>query len=76
MKDARNFPVVLFDGEDGMIVVTCPVIPGCTTQGATREEALANIREAIELALDCQASEDWELPGSYELTDVPVPMAA
>jgi predicted RNase H-like HicB family nuclease len=39
-------------GEDGWIVIECPSLPGCLSQGRTREEALANIREAIELSLE------------------------
>ncbi len=39
--------VVLYPGEDGYWVVECPSLPGCVTQGRTREEALANAREAI-----------------------------
>jgi antitoxin HicB len=35
--------------EDGIFVATCPSLPGCVSQGATRAEAQANIREAIEL---------------------------
>jgi len=38
--------------EDGWIVIECPSLPGCVSQGRTREEALANIREAIELTLE------------------------
>lgn len=33
--------------EDGVFVVDCPSVPGCTSQGATEEEALRNIRAAI-----------------------------
>ena len=33
--------------EDGWIVVECPALPGCVSQGRDEEEALANIREAI-----------------------------
>jgi predicted RNase H-like HicB family nuclease len=51
MSTLQHLPVVLSPGEDGWILATCPVIPGCTTQGRTRDEALANIREAIELCL-------------------------
>jgi predicted RNase H-like HicB family nuclease len=47
-----TYPVVLRPGEDGWFVAECPVLPGCISQGRTREEALANIREAIELCLD------------------------
>ena len=68
----HHLPVVLALGEDGWILATCPVIPGCSTQGRTRDEALANIREAIELCLEGQAEEGWTLPKSYELVDVDV----
>ncbi|HUQ94676.1 MAG TPA: type II toxin-antitoxin system HicB family antitoxin [Bryobacteraceae bacterium] len=44
---------------DGGFVVSVPVLPGCVSQGDTREEALQNIREAIELYIeDCLASGD------------------
>jgi predicted RNase H-like HicB family nuclease len=33
--------------EDGMFVATCPSLPGCLSQGRTRSEATANIKEAI-----------------------------
>ena len=41
------FHVVLEKAEDGWIVVECPALPGCVSQGQDEEEALANIREAI-----------------------------
>ncbi|MHB1934817.1 MAG: type II toxin-antitoxin system HicB family antitoxin [Leptospirillum sp.] len=40
--------VILFPGEDGFWVTECPTLPGCISQGETKEEALANIREAIQ----------------------------
>ena len=40
--------VVIYPGEDGYWVVECPSLPGCISQGRTKEEALANIREAIQ----------------------------
>ncbi len=40
---------VMYPGEDGHWVAECPSLPGCISQGATREEAIANIREAIRL---------------------------
>lgn len=42
------------DGE-GMWIVECPAIPGCVSQGATKEEALKNIEEAIALCLEVRA---------------------
>jgi predicted RNase H-like HicB family nuclease len=49
--------VILYPGEDGYWVVECPSLPGCLSQGKTRSEALANIKEAIELYI-----EDLETP--------------
>ena len=39
--------VFVYPGEDGYWVVECPSLPGCISQGRTREEAVANIQEAI-----------------------------
>jgi len=46
--------VLLYAGEDGYIVAECPALPGCASQGRTRDEAIANIREAIEGWLEVQ----------------------
>jgi len=62
-----DLPVVLTLGEDGWVVAECPIIPGCVSQGRTRDEALANIREAILLCLETREAEGWELPGEYEV---------
>jgi predicted RNase H-like HicB family nuclease len=43
------------DEESGEWAVWCPELPGCTSAGTTEEEALANIREAIELYLEQDA---------------------
>lgn len=39
---------LLYPGEDGYWVAECPSLPGCVSQGETREAAIVNIREAIE----------------------------
>jgi predicted RNase H-like HicB family nuclease len=41
--------VLLYPGEDGYFVVEVPSLPGCISQGKTREEAVTNIEEAIAL---------------------------
>ena len=43
--------------EDGVWIVECPSIPGCVSQGNTKEDALANIREAIELCMEERAEQ-------------------
>jgi len=40
--------VIIFPGEDGCWVAECPSLPGCITQGKTKEEVILNIREAID----------------------------
>ena len=67
-----SLPVVLTAGEDGYIVAEIPVIPGCISQGRTREEALINIREAAELCLENREAEGWDLPSSYSVEDIEV----
>jgi antitoxin HicB len=42
-----RYRVVLEQDEDGMYVAECPSLPGCVSQGATREEALRNIKDAM-----------------------------
>ena len=40
--------VVIYPGEDGYWVAECPSLPGCVSQGETRQDAIANIKDAIE----------------------------
>ena len=65
-----NFKVTLDRDEDGMWVVECPAIPGCVSQGKTREEAIDNIREAIQLCFEVRAEQG--LPLTRETREVEV----
>jgi predicted RNase H-like HicB family nuclease len=54
-----RYTVLLEGEEDGGYVVSVPALPGCVSQGDTRPEALANIREAMELYIeDCRDAGD------------------
>jgi predicted RNase H-like HicB family nuclease len=44
-------PRIFQQDEDGVFVATCPSLPGCVSQGRTREEARQNVQEAIDLYL-------------------------
>ena len=57
-----KLPVILTPGEDGFLVADCPVIPGCISQGRTKQGALANIKEAILICLESAEEEGWNLP--------------
>ena len=48
IEEAGVRQALLYPGEDGYWVAECPSLPGCVSQGRTRQEALANIKEAIE----------------------------
>ena len=58
----KQFVVTLTPGEDGYIVAECPSLPGCVSQGKTKEEALENIKEAIEGILEVRQGMDKPIP--------------
>jgi predicted RNase H-like HicB family nuclease len=58
-----KFTVLLTpDTEDGGYVAECPIIPGCISEGDTVEEALTNIKGAIEGCLESMAAHQEMLP--------------
>lgn len=65
-----KFPVTIERDEDGMWVVECPSIPGCVSQGKTKDEALENVRDAIRLCLEVRAEQG--LPLTVETRQVEV----
>jgi antitoxin HicB len=68
-----KFRVILEpDLDDGGYLVTCPALPGCCSQGETREEALADIRDAIEGYLASLKKRNLPLP-LEEQVEVRVP---
>jgi predicted RNase H-like HicB family nuclease len=56
--------------EDGVWIAECPSIPGCVSQGGTREEALDSIKEAIQFCLEVRAEQG--LPLTIETRQVEV----
>ena len=62
--------VTIDRNEDGVWIIECPSIPGCVSQGATKDEALVNIREAISLCLEVRAEQG--LPLAIETQQVEV----
>ncbi len=65
-----KFLTTLERDEDGVWVAECPSIPGCVSQGGTRDEAIANIREAIAACLEVRA--DRGMPLTIETRQVEV----
>jgi predicted RNase H-like HicB family nuclease len=74
MEKMLKLPVIVQQDEEGWYVAECPAIPGCVSQGRTLEEALVNIREAMELCLEVRLEEG--LPLTIETFEVEVPVHA
>lgn len=68
------YPVLIQHGESGKYIAECPSIPGCLSQGDTIEDALVNIREAIELCLEDMRDrgESFPAPAAALLSEVAV----
>lgn len=54
--------VLIYPGEDGYWVAECPSLPGCISQGRTRPEAVANIKEAIDLYIETLEEDGMPVP--------------
>lgn len=67
-----KFTITLDRDEDGAWVVECPSIPGCISQGKTREEAIQNIQEAIQLCLEVRAEKGFPLTVETRQVEVAV----
>lgn len=65
-----KFLATLDRDEDGVWIAECPAIPGCVSQGGTREEAMENLREAIAGCLEVRAERG--LPLTVETRQVEV----
>jgi len=65
-----KFSVTIDRDEEGVWIAECPSIPGCASQGATKDEAIENIREAIQLCLEVRAEKG--IPLTIETRQVEV----
>jgi predicted RNase H-like HicB family nuclease len=65
-----KFLVTVDRDEDGVWVVECPSIPGCVSQGKPKQEALVNIKDAIESCLEVRAERG--MPLTVETSQVEV----
>jgi predicted RNase H-like HicB family nuclease len=61
VRKQRTFTVVIERDEDGYYVATVPVLRGCHTQAKTLDTLMKRIREAIELCLASEGSDDTQL---------------
>jgi len=65
--------ILLYPGQDGFWLAECPSLKGCISQGKTKAEAIENIKEAIDLYIDCLIEDGIEVPDErYELMSMVV----
>jgi len=57
--------VLIYPGEDGFWVAECPSLPGCISQGESRETAITNIREAIEGYVEALKEDGLPVPEEH-----------
>ncbi len=69
-----KYRVLIEQDEDGVFLARVPALPGCVSQGASRDEALANVREAIGGYLESLRAHDEPIPPaiSEEIVEVAV----
>lgn len=60
--------VVIYPGEDGYWVAECLSLPGCISQGQTKEEAVANIKEAIRIYIAALRDDGLSVPEEHFAT--------
>jgi predicted RNase H-like HicB family nuclease len=65
--------IILYPGQDGFWVVECPSLPGCNSQGQTKDEAILNIKEAIDLYIEALEEDGIAVPlEKYEVMSLVV----
>ena len=67
-----KFAIILEQDENGFVVASCPALPGCHSQGRTREEAIANISEAIRGYIASMRKHGEPIPAITEIEEVEV----
>jgi predicted RNase H-like HicB family nuclease len=67
-----KYRTIIEQDEDGNYVVQCPTLPGCISQGKTREEVLTNIKDAIQGYLASLKKHDEPIPPPIEEETVEV----
>ncbi|MFA6993890.1 MAG: type II toxin-antitoxin system HicB family antitoxin [Patescibacteria group bacterium] len=68
LKTVNQYPVIVQADQLGGYFVTCPVLPGCYSQGETIDEALKNIGEAIALGLEELSQKDKNNLGNAQIS--------
>ncbi len=68
------YRVLVEQDEDGLFVAECPSLPGCVSQGTTRDEAVANMKDAIAGYIDSLRQHNAPIPPAAWEATVEVPL--
>lgn len=71
MKRYR-YTVIIEKDEDGVFIASCPALPGCHTQGDTYDEALANLKDAINLNIAARRDLGEPIPIETAIDEVEI----
>lgn len=58
LDHSNHYPIIIEIDEVGMYIVSCPTLKGCRSYGSSIDEAMENIREAIELCLEDESMDE------------------
>ena len=72
----RKFRVILQHNESGGYTVMVPLLPGCISEGDSKAEALANIKEAIELYIESLQADGEPIPTEEAIEEAVVEVTA
>jgi predicted RNase H-like HicB family nuclease len=70
------FNITIDRDEDGVWIAECPSIPGCVSQGTTKQEAVENIKEAVALCLEVRAEKGLPLTIETRQIEIEIEVAA
>ncbi|CAI2719479.1 type II toxin-antitoxin system HicB family antitoxin [Nitrospina watsonii] len=69
-----KFRILIEEDEDGVFAAECPSLPGCVSQGGTRNEALENIKDAIQGYMESLKKHDDPIPPSIQEEIIEIPL--
>ena len=67
-----QYTAIVRKAPDGFYIANCPLIPEAHAQGETYEECLANIKEVLELCLECRKERGEEIPDEIDTSWVAI----
>jgi len=72
----KHYPIVIEQDKDGVFIIECPAFEGCRSYGKTIDEALSNIREAIQVCIDEIDEDDMGMLSTFiGVRDIEVALA-